>query len=178
MRGSAQVEERGPLRHKGTPLARRLRTGPLAPKVGVARAGGKGPSTQGGDGTAGAGRILDGVSTEGGTESRQHPHGGGARNGSRTTPVTRLAVAGAAWAVASVLAFIALDPIFAAFVVILALTVVVIGALAYGGRPQPSFDEREEVRARKRKAKWDAGHVARDKDRARWEAHQARKQRP
>jgi hypothetical protein len=37
-----------------------------------------------------------------------------------------------------------------------------------------TFEERELARARKRAEKWERGKSARDRDRARWEAHQAR----
>jgi hypothetical protein len=90
---------------------------------------------------------------------------------------TRLVVAGVAWAVLSVLAFLSLDVVVAAFVVILGLTGVVIAVLAHDWDTHSSFEERELARARRRKAKWDAGQAARDADRARWEAHQARTRR-
>jgi hypothetical protein len=38
-----------------------------------------------------------------------------------------------------------------------------------------TFEERELVRARKRKEKWERNAGAREKDRALWEAHQAKK---
>lgn len=86
----------------------------------------------------------------------------------------KLVLAGAVWAVLSVLAFLVLDVVVAAFLVILGLTAVVLVALAHDWESHSSFEEREMARARKRKAKWAAGQAARDKDRARWEAHQAR----
>jgi hypothetical protein len=79
-----------------------------------------------------------------------------------------------AWAGASVWAFLALDPILAAFVVILGLTALVIAVVARDWDRHSTFEERELARAQKRKAKWEAGTAARDRDRARWEAHQAR----
>jgi hypothetical protein len=38
----------------------------------------------------------------------------------------------------------------------------------------PRYEEREQLRAEKRKMKFAQNSGARDKDRARWEAHQAR----
>jgi hypothetical protein len=88
-----------------------------------------------------------------------------------------LAVGAVVWAAASVLAFLALDPIVAAFLVILGGTAVVIAAAARDWDRHSTFEERELARARKRAAKWAANKDARDRDRARWEAHQARQAR-
>ena len=79
------------------------------------------------------------------------------------------------WVVASVAAFAVLDPVIAAFAAILGLTVVGIAFLSSDWVRSTSFEEREAERVRRRKAKWDAGAAARERDRARWEAHQARK---
>lgn len=87
----------------------------------------------------------------------------------------RLVAAAAAWAVLSVLAFLVLDVVVAAFLVILGLTAVVIAALARDWESHSSFEEREQARALRRKARWEAGQSARAADRAKWEAHQARK---
>ena len=81
-------------------------------------------------------------------------------------------VAGAAGAV---LAFLFLDPIVAAFVAIVLATCVVIAFLSRDWDRHSTFEERELERARRRQEKWDRGADARDRDRARWEAHQARK---
>jgi Flp pilus assembly protein TadB len=80
-----------------------------------------------------------------------------------------LAVAGG-----SVWVFRTLDPIIAAFVAILGVTTLVIAVVARDWDRHSTFEERELARAQKRKAKWEAGKAARDRDRARWEAHQAR----
>jgi hypothetical protein len=88
-----------------------------------------------------------------------------------------LAVGAAVWAVGSVLAFSRLDPILAAFVVILGATAVVIAAFAGDWDRHSTFEQRELARARKRAEKWDRTKDARDRDRARWEAHQARQAR-
>ena len=73
------------------------------------------------------------------------------------------------------LAFVLLDPILAAFVAILLTTGVVIAVMAHDWDRHSTFEEREAARARRRKEKWDRGADARARDRARWEAHQARK---
>ena len=78
------------------------------------------------------------------------------------------------WIVGSAVAFAVLDPIIAAFVCILGLTAVGIAFLSSDWVRSTSFEEREAERVRRRKEKWDAGAEARERDRARWEAHQAR----
>ena len=69
------------------------------------------------------------------------------------------------------------DAVVATGLVIAALTVLGLGALAAGWEKHPSFEEREQVRARRRRERWEATAGARARDRARWEAHQARKAR-
>ena len=86
----------------------------------------------------------------------------------------RLAVGALVWLAGSVWAFSTLDPILAAFLVILGLTVLGIAFAARDWDRHSTFEERELARAQKRKAKWEANQAARDRDRARWEAHQAR----
>jgi hypothetical protein len=95
--------------------------------------------------------------------------------GGRSRPAGPV-VAAVVWVLASAAAFAVLDPVIAAFASILGLTLVVIAFLSsdWVGSPS-SFEEREAARARRRQAKWDAGAAARARDRARWEAHQARK---
>ena len=95
------------------------------------------------------------------------------RPGRRGAPVGLLAGA-LAWGGGSVWAFGTLDPIIAAFLVILGLTALVIAVAARDWDRHSTFEERELARARKRRAKWEAGTAARDRDRARWQAHQAR----
>ena len=87
------------------------------------------------------------------------------------------AVAAALWAAGSVWAFASLDPILAAFLVILGATAVVVAVAAADWDRHSTFEERELDRARKRAAKWERGKDARARDRARWEAHQARQAR-
>jgi hypothetical protein len=84
---------------------------------------------------------------------------------------------GVAVAVAgSVVAFLLLDPILAAFVAILLVTVAVIAGLASDWDRHSTFEERELERARRRKEKWDRGAAARERDRVKWEAHRARQE--
>lgn len=85
--------------------------------------------------------------------------------------------AGAAVAVAgAVAAFLLLDAVLAAFVSIVLVTVVVLAVLAADWDRHSTFEERELARARRRKEKWERGADARARDRARWEAHQARQE--
>lgn len=72
------------------------------------------------------------------------------------------------------LAFRYLDPIIAAFVVIIGGTLLVCGFLARTWDQHSTYEERENARARRRAEKWERGAGARERDRARWEAHQAR----
>jgi len=84
-----------------------------------------------------------------------------------------LVVAGVAVLLA-VPAFLLLDVVVAAFVAILLLTAAV---MAVGGSDwdrHSTDEERGQERARRRKAKWEANAAARERDRRRWEAHQAR----
>ena len=86
----------------------------------------------------------------------------------------KLVLWGAVVAVASVAAFVLLDPILAAFVVILLVTGAVVAVLARDWDRHSTFEERELARAQKRAEKWERTKDARDRDRVRWEAHQAR----
>ena len=86
----------------------------------------------------------------------------------------RMVLWGALVAVVSVLAFVVLNPILAAFLVILLVTGAVMAVLARDWDQHSTFEEREAARARKRAEKWDRNQAARDRDRARWEAHQAK----
>jgi hypothetical protein len=85
-----------------------------------------------------------------------------------------LVVGAAIWVAGSVLAFLFLDPILAAFLVIVGLTLLVMGFLARDWDQHSTFEERELVRARRRAEKWERTKDVRARDRARWEAHQAR----
>ena len=86
-----------------------------------------------------------------------------------------LAVLGALLIALSVAAFSFVDPILGAFPAIAGITVLAIAWLARDWDQHPSFQEREAARARKRAAKYDRAAGARAKDRARWEAYQAKK---
>ena len=80
-----------------------------------------------------------------------------------------------AWAgvyvVVTALAFAFMNWILALFVAIMGLTLLVVGALARDWEDHSTFEEREAVRARKRKEKWDRDAAKRAKDRALWEQH-------
>lgn len=90
---------------------------------------------------------------------------------------TAIAIGAAVWAAASVLAFAGLDPILAAFLVILGASALISAAFALDWDRHSTFEERELARSRKRAVKWERGKDARARDRARWEAHQARQAR-
>jgi high-affinity Fe2+/Pb2+ permease len=81
---------------------------------------------------------------------------------------------GALVVVLSGLAFLLLDPIVAAFLVIMLVTGAVIAYVARDWDQHSTYEEREAVRAQKRAQKWERNQAARDRDRAKWEAHQAR----
>jgi hypothetical protein len=81
---------------------------------------------------------------------------------------------GALVVVVSVLAFVLLDPILAAFGVILLVTAAVAAFLGRDWDRHSTFEERELVRAGKRAGKWERNKDVRARDRAKWEAHQAR----
>jgi hypothetical protein len=76
---------------------------------------------------------------------------------------------------ASVLAFLFLDPILAAFATIMVLTALVIVVLARDWDRHSTYEQRELARARRRAEKWERNKDVRARDRARWEAHQAKK---
>ena len=82
-----------------------------------------------------------------------------------------------ACAVASAVAFLLLDPVFAALVVIVGLTLVAVVALAGDWERHSTYEERELARAQRRAARRERTRAARGRDRTRWEAHQARKGR-
>jgi hypothetical protein len=86
----------------------------------------------------------------------------------------RWVVWGAAAVLGSVAAFVYLDPIVAAFVAIMLVTVAGLAFLARDWDRHTTFEERELARARRRATKWERGKDARERDRAKWEAHKAR----
>lgn len=71
--------------------------------------------------------------------------------------------------------FFVLDPILAAFVAIVVVVGLGMTVAARDWDRHETFEERELARARRRQEKWDRNADARAKDRARWEAHQARR---
>lgn len=86
----------------------------------------------------------------------------------------RMVLWGVLVAVVSVLAFLLLDPILAAFVAILLVTGAVVAVLARDWDRHSTYEERELARSIKRAEKWERNKDVRARDRARWEAHQAR----
>jgi peptidoglycan/LPS O-acetylase OafA/YrhL len=74
-------------------------------------------------------------------------------------------------------AFVLLDPFLAAFVAIVVAVGLAMVVAASDWDRHETFEERELARARRRAEKWDRNADARARDRARWEAHQARKAR-
>jgi preprotein translocase subunit SecG len=74
----------------------------------------------------------------------------------------------------SVAAFAFLDPIIAVFVAIMLGTIVVLAVVASDWDRHSTFEERELARARRRQEKWERGAAARERDRAKWDAHRAR----
>jgi hypothetical protein len=101
-----------------------------------------------------------------GTDPRQHP---APRGGAGLLWIGLVVLLAGGY-----LAFRALDPILAAALVIVAATVLGMAALARNWDQHPGFEEREQVRAEKRRIKFAQSQGTRDKDRAKWEAHQAR----
>ena len=74
--------------------------------------------------------------------------------------------------VLSVLAFLTISPVLAAAVLIGSMTLVAVLALSSTWDQHPSYEEREQARALRRKEKWERSAGARAKDRARYEAYQ------
>ena len=87
----------------------------------------------------------------------------------------RLVLAGVVWAAVSVVAFVAIgNVIVATGLVVFGLVLLVVLAMASDWDSHPDYEEREMLRARKRKEQWDRSAGSRARDRQRWEAHQAR----
>ena len=85
----------------------------------------------------------------------------------------RTVVAGVVWVVLSALAF-AKDPILGSVVLIFGACIVVVVQLASSWDDHPDYEAREKVRAQRRQAKWHRNAGSREKDAARYAAHQAR----
>jgi ABC-type multidrug transport system fused ATPase/permease subunit len=78
-------------------------------------------------------------------------------------------------AAVAVLTYLSIDVILATFVTIIVAAVVLVWVAGSDWQQHSTFEQRELDRARKRAAKWDRTADARAKDRARWEAHQAKR---
>ena len=74
-------------------------------------------------------------------------------------------------------AFRVLNPIIAAALVLGAATVLVVAVVARDWDQHPGYEEREQARAERRNIKFAENQGARDRDRAKWEAHQARQEK-
>ena len=70
-------------------------------------------------------------------------------------------------------AFVVLDTVIAVAVAVVLLTVLGMALAARGWDEHSTFEEREQERALRRKEKWEQNAGARERDRRRWEAHQA-----
>ena len=81
---------------------------------------------------------------------------------------------GAGWVVVSALAFLLLYWVVALGIAIMGLIAVFVAVAAGDWENHSTFEEREAVRARKRKEKYERQAGARAKDRAIWEAHRAK----
>ena len=88
----------------------------------------------------------------------------------------RTVVVAGVWVVLSVLALL-VDPILGACLLIFGGIGVVVVQLASTWDQHPDFEARELDRAQRRKRKWDRSAGRREKDAARYAAHQARKNR-
>ena len=87
----------------------------------------------------------------------------------------RLTVWSLIWLVGSAAAYLLLDPILASFIAIFGLCLWGVALLSSNWEQHPSFEQRELDRARRRAERRARTQGARDRDRARWEAHQQRK---
>jgi membrane protein implicated in regulation of membrane protease activity len=79
------------------------------------------------------------------------------------------------WAVVTALLFWLIYWVLALFVSVVGLTAVLVVAMASNWDQHTTFEEREQVRARRRKEKFERRSGARARDREIWEAHRAKK---
>jgi hypothetical protein len=79
------------------------------------------------------------------------------------------------WVAVSALAFLAFYWVVALAITIMGLVALVVALMSQDWDEHSTFEQREAERARKRKERYERGAAARTKDRARWEAHQAKK---
>jgi hypothetical protein len=89
--------------------------------------------------------------------------------------VKRGLIWGAGWVVVSALAFLLLYWVVALGISIMGLVAVVVAVASSDWENHSTFEEREQVRAGKRKEKYERRAGARAKDRAIWEANRAKK---
>ena len=82
------------------------------------------------------------------------------------------------WVAVTGAAFLFLDPVLAAAVAIFGGALAALVVLAADWDQHSSYEEREMARNLRRKEKWARSADARARDRARWEAHQARQAGP
>jgi hypothetical protein len=75
------------------------------------------------------------------------------------------------WAVVTALLFWLIYWVLALFVSVVGLTAVLVLAMASDWDQHTTFEEREQIRARRRKEKFERNAGARARDRAIWEAH-------
>jgi hypothetical protein len=86
----------------------------------------------------------------------------------------RVLIGAVVWLVLTAGAFL-VDPILGSAVLLFGGALVLVGHLASHWGEGTTFEEREMVRARRRKVKYEANAGKRAKDRERWEAAKARK---
>jgi fatty acid desaturase len=79
------------------------------------------------------------------------------------------------WAVVTALLFWLIYWVLALFVSVVGLTAVIVLVMASDWDQHSTFEEREQIRARRRKEKFERSADARARDREIWEAHRARK---
>ncbi len=88
----------------------------------------------------------------------------------------RVLVAAVGWVLATAGAFL-LDPILGTAVLVFGGSLLVVAHLAAGWGEGTTFEEREMDRARRRRSRYEANAGKRAKDRQRWAAAQARRER-
>lgn len=87
----------------------------------------------------------------------------------------RILIAAGVVAAVALLTYLTLDAILASFISIVVAAIAMVLVLGSDWEQHSTFEERELRRARKRAVKRDRTAGARARDRARWEAHQAKK---
>lgn len=87
----------------------------------------------------------------------------------------RIAVGTVVWLVVSALAFLLLYWVLALFVAILVAVAVLVVIAASDWDQHSTYEEREQARAERRAVKRERTKDVRERDRERWQAHQAKK---